>query len=179
MEQEPENIDSPNDEPEVTPEGETAEEKAERLEGLNKQLFERAKKAEGFEQVDGKWVKKPKTVEVKPKPTSKEPDLTTTDVYALMKADVPEEDIDEVKKAAKVLGISVVEALKDSVTKTILERRASLRKTAEATNTVTARPGTKKVSDDEILQEASKGNIPEKGSADAERLFWAKRGGKK
>src|SRR6202012_723102 len=109
------------------PEGETAEEKAERLENANKQLFERAKKAEGFEKVDGKWVKKAKPV-VQPKtpPKAKEADLSTTDVYALMKADVAEEDIDEVKRAAKVLGVTVAEAIKNPITKPFFERRTAL-----------------------------------------------------
>lgn len=158
---------------------ESAEEKATRLEEVNKKLFARAKKAEGFEEVDGKWVKKPKTIETKSTPKSKEADLSTTDLYAIIKAEVPEEDLDEVKRAAKVLGVTVAEALKDPVTKGILERRQSLRKTAEATNTNTARPSNKKVTDEQVLNDLAKGTIPEKGSKEAEQLFWAKRGGKK
>lgn len=189
MDKEIEDVDSQNDveeekdletEEDSAPEGETAEEKTERLESANKQLFERAKKAEGFEKVDGKWIKKAKpVVQTKPAPKAKEADLSTTDVYALMKADVPEEDVDEVKRGAKVLGVSVSDALKDPVIKGILERKATLRKTAEATNTNTARPGSKKVTDEQVLEDASKGNIPDKGSKEAEQLFWARRGGKK
>ena len=40
--------------------------------GKNKQLFERTKKAEGFELKEGKWVKAPKEQKVEPEP-SKEP----------------------------------------------------------------------------------------------------------
>lgn len=162
------------------PEEETPEEKADRLEGLNKKLFARAKKAEGFEEVDGKWVKKPKpVVETKPVVQTKEADLSTEDVYAAIQANVPKEDLKDVREAAKVLKLSFSDALEHQVVKTILERKASLRKTAEATNTSTARPGSKKVTDESLLEEASKGNLPEKGSKEAEQLFWARRGGKK
>lgn len=163
------------------PEGETAEEKAERLEEVNGKLFARAKKAEGFELIEGKWVKKPKTT-VAPKPApkkEKEADLSTTDLYALMNAKVPQEDVEEVRRAAKALGVTVAEALKDPITTGILERRQTLRKTADATNTGIARPGSKKVTDEQLLSDASKGILPEKGSKEAEQLFWAKRGGKK
>lgn len=188
MDKENEDVDSQNNEEEEkeleieddeAPEGETAEEKAERLESANKQLFERAKKAEGFEKVDGKWVKKAKpVVQTKPTAKAKEADLST-DLYALMKADVAEEDIDEVKRTAKALGVTVAEAIKDPITKTILERRVALRATADATNTRTVRPGTKKVTDEQVLEDLNAGKIPEKGSKEAEQLFWAKRGGKK
>lgn len=115
----------------------------------------------------------------KPQVLEDKKDLSSKDLYALMQASVPEEDVEEVTKAAKVLGVSIAEALKDSVTKTILERRASLRKTAEATNIAPARPTNKKVSGDELLSELAKGNVPDKGSKDAEEIFWAKRGGRR
>lgn len=159
---------------------EEAEETVEELREKNKQLFARAKKAEGFEEVDGKWVKKPKPiVETKPATKVKDKELSTTDVYALVKAEVPEEDVDEVKRVATALGMSVAEAIKDPVTKGILERKAALRKTAEATNVTTARPGSKKVTDEQLLDDASKGILPEKGSKEAQQLFWARRGGQK
>ncbi len=117
---------------------------------------------------------KEKTVEVPSK------DLSSKDIFALVQAKVPEEDVEEVTKTAKALGISIAEALKDPVTQTILERRASLRKTAEATSTTTARPVARKVTDESVLKEAfQEDKLPSKGSDEAERLFWAKRGGKK
>lgn len=189
MDNENEDVDSTNNEDEEkeldteddeAPEGETAEERADRVEAANKQLFARAKKAEGFELIDGKWVKKAKpVVQAKPAVKAKEADLSTTDVYALMKADVPEEDIDEVKRVAKALGSTVADAIKDPVTKAILERRKALRTTADATNTRAARPGTKKVTDEQVLEDLNAGKIPEKGSEAAKQLFWARRGGKK
>jgi len=106
-------------------------------------------------------------------------DLSPKDLYALINAQVPQEDVEEVVKASKLLGKTVQEALNDDIVKTILETRQEFRKTAEATNTKQARPGSKKVSDDELLKKASAGDVPEKGSEEAERLFWAKRGGER
>lgn len=108
-------------------------------------------------------------------PPKKDPDLSTTDLYALMQAQVPQEDVAEVTKAARLLGVSVAEALKDPLVKGRLQTLSEHRKSAEAANVAPARPGSKKVSDETIVSEAAKGNIPEKGTEEAERLFWARR----
>lgn len=182
MEQEIENADSSNGEEivtEETPSGEETE-TVEELREKNKQLFARAKKAEGFELQEGQWIKKPKPVETKVEiPQQKDPDLSPKDLYALMSAQVPQEDVDEVTKAAKLLGVSVTDALKDTAVQAILEKRQTLRKSANTTNTGTSRPATRKVTDEQILAQASKGEIPDANSDEAERLFWARRGGKK
>lgn len=73
MANEIENIDSSNDEMDVTDspvieeadDVEVLKEKFQKLSDANQKLYARTKKAEGFEQVDGKWVKPPK--EIKPK----------------------------------------------------------------------------------------------------------------
>ena len=104
--------------------------------------------------------------------------LSSVDTIAIIKANVHEDDIEEVIKASKLLGKSISETLKDSTFKTILNTREEERKTAEATNTNTAKPGTKQVSGDELKQNLSKGQVPEKGSKEAEDLFWARRGGR-
>lgn len=111
--------------------------------------------------------------------SAKQDDLSTKDLYAVMNAKVHEDDLDEVVKAAKLLEKSIPEALKDTTVQAILEKRAEHRKTAEATSTRPSRAGAKKIDSDEILREASKGNIPDAGSAEAEELFWARRGGKR
>lgn len=115
----------------------------------------------------------------KPTPTKGADDLSTKDLYALMQANVPQEDVDEVAKAAKLLGKSVSEALQDSTVQAILKTREEYRKTAAATNTKNARPGAKGITDEEILSKAAKGEIPAAGSDEAQRLFWARRGGKR
>ena len=73
-----ETIDSLNDE-NVSEVKETLKKEAAVLDKSNKQLHARAKKAEGFERKDGKWVKKEKPKEVKPdtkpkNPKAKQPD---------------------------------------------------------------------------------------------------------
>lgn len=108
-------------------------------------------------------------------PVEKKDDLTQMDLYALMQAQVPQEDVPEVVKAAKMLGVDVTAALKDSMVQTILARNAELRKSAAAGNRGPARPGSKKITDAEIIEKANKGEIPEPGTPEAEQLFHARR----
>lgn len=109
----------------------------------------------------------------------KDVDLSPKDAIAIMRANVHNDDIDEVLDYAKYKKISVEEAIKSSTVKSILAEREEYRKTQEATNTGTSKRVTMKVSDEALLAGLSKGNVPEKGSSDAERLYWAKRGGKR
>src|SRR3990167_10113162 len=129
-----ENLDSPNEE--ITPEGkETPEEsKPEDVEALkktNKELFERAKKAEtALKEVKAK---KPEVVEV-----GKE-DFSNKDFLYLAKADVHEDDIDTVLEWAKFKKIGVKEA--HGELKAILEVKAEERKSAQVTQTKGAKIG--------------------------------------
>jgi hypothetical protein len=92
--------------------------------------------------------------------------LSVHDAIALMTAKVTEaEDIKEVEDYARYRGISVSEALKSSVVKTLLSEREETRKTAQATNTGKARAGSTKLSDDVILQNASQGKLPDDPAA--------------
>src|SRR5882757_499857 len=76
---------------------------ADDLEAKNKQLFERAKKAEGFTLVNGEWVKAPKAT---PKP--KTDDLSGKDILALSTSGIIEdEDIDFLKDAASLKKTSI------------------------------------------------------------------------
>jgi len=112
--------------------------------------------------------------------TKKDDDnLSSVDTIAIIKANIHEDDIEEVIKASKLLGKSIAETLRDTTFKTILNTREEERKTAEATNTNTAKPGIKQVSGDELNQNLSKGQVPDKGSKEAEDLFWARRGGRR
>jgi hypothetical protein len=122
-------------------------------------------------------LKKGKPAEIPPE--KKSDDLSSKDLYALMEAKVPQEDVEEVQKAAKLLGKTVSEALKDDLVKTRLSQLAEFRKTADATTTGQQRRVATKVTDDALLDKVSKGEIPEKGTEEAERYFWAKRGVKK
>lgn len=122
-------------------------------------------------------IKKPSDV-IPPK-KDEEKDISITDLYALQESKVPLEDVEEVKKAAKILNKSIPETLKDEMVIGILKTRSEYRATANGANVTGGRPATKTTTDDEVMAEANKGNIPEKGTADAEKLFWARRGGKR
>lgn len=120
-------------------------------------------------------LKKNKTTQ----PVEDKSELTEKDRIALIRTNVHEDDLDEVLEYSHLKKISVTEALKSSVVKAILAEKEEFRKTAEATSTQKSKPVNQKITDEAILEKASKGDIPEKGSEEAERLFWAKRGGKK
>lgn len=117
--------------------------------------------------------------EPKPAPVENSKDLSTDDLYALMEAKVPKDDIADVKKAAALLNKPIAEALNDDVVKTILARKAEVRKTADVANTGTQRRVVQKATLDKLLKDLSDGKVPEPGSAEAEEIFWAKRGGKR
>ena len=104
--------------------------------------------------------------------------LNSKDLLAIMQNNVHEDDIDEVTEFANFKKISVSEALKTDVVKTILSNNAEFRKTSEVANAVPARKGVSKVSDESLLSNLSKGIIPD-SKEEAERIFWAKRGGKR
>ena len=183
MTDETENLDSLNEETETndSPNVETVEETTETTEETqvddvealkeqNRQLFARAKKAEGFVLQDGKWLK-PKA-EVKAEPPKE--GLSGEEALVLMGAGVTHiEDISEVQNYAKFKGISISEALKDSVVKTLLSDKAEKRKTAEAT--VPASRGNKKTSSsDDLLQRVKKTNVLPESEEEAKALAEAK-----
>lgn len=105
------------------------------------------------------------------------PDLSSDDLYALVEAKVPKEDIEEVKKAATLLNKSIAEALNDSMVQNILKQRQEERAAETAKNeNETRRPGETEVTDAEILRRhREEGFNPEPGSKEADQLFWAKR----
>lgn len=115
-----------------------------------------------------------KSKQTKESPKQTQGDLSSKDLYALMEAKVPQEDIDEVTEYAKFAKISVADALKNNVVKTILKEKAEMRNVAEATNTGTARRTTGKMSEDALLDKASKGEMPESDDEIA-RLIAARR----
>jgi len=179
MENEVENINSPNDEevnepevvetepglpadPEEVEPKDDAEEEAEILKQKNQELYEQLKKAKGFvrDQKTGKWVKKTQEVpkEVKEDKTG---DITKTELYSLVKANVPDEDVNEVVIYARSHNMTATEALKTPELKAILKVKQEHRKSAEAANTGSSRPGTSKVSDEALETNASKGIFPE------------------
>lgn len=125
------------------------------------------------------WRTKATKVAEAPKETKSEDksnsNLSTKDLYALMENKVSEEDIDEVVEYAQLKKISVSEALKSSVVKTILSEKAEQRNVALATNTGKTKAGSSKISDDVLLSKAMKGELPE-SPEDIARLTRIRRG---
>ncbi len=136
----------------------------ERNDKVNKQLFARTKKAEGFVP-DGKggWVKaeaKPKEDNAGATQTPKD-NLTTNDVFTLVKAGIEEVDIPDIVEYATLKKISIAEALKSPIVKNILAEKTELRKTAEGAHTGNGSRGSGRLSDEALLKNASEGNMPE------------------
>jgi len=105
--------------------------------------------------------------------------VSQKDFYALSQANVHIDDFDDVVEYAKFKKTSIQEALKSDVIKTVLANKSEYRKTSEISNTSPARKGAVKTSDETLLNNLYKGQIPEKGSEDAESIFWARRGGRR
>lgn len=137
--------------------------------------------AQGYTFEKGKgWVKptesKPQTETVK---KSEDTGLTAIDTLAFIDAQVTNsEDIAEVIKLAKGFGLSITDALKDKTVKHRLEVLRDERKTAEASNTRTARSGAKQIDSKALLDNLSKGEVPSNAN-EAEELYWARRGGRR
>lgn len=114
----------------------------------------------------------------KAKPADSE--LSQKDLLTLAKADVHEEDVDTVLDWAKFKKIDVKTALQSPEIKSILQTNTELRKSAEVANAKPARVGQQKPTDEAVLADAmSNDKIPVKGSDEADRLFWARHGGKR
>ena len=114
--------------------------------------------------------KEEKKPEEKPEEKKEETqNLSQTDLYTLIKADVPEEDLSEVTDYAKMKGISVGEALKSDVVQTILDTKKEKRTVADATNTGKTNQTKAGVTDEQLLANSDKGELPE-SDADMSRL---------
>ena len=131
------------------------------MNNFNKQLYARTKKAEGFEEKDGKWVKPNAAPKDDDDPASKTTNrtLSDTDILYLGKTDIHSDDLQEVLEYAKNNKVSVKQA--HEYLKPILDVRIEQRRTAETTNTGGSPHGTGRVSDETLLSNASKGILPE------------------
>jgi len=125
----------------------------------------RAEKAE-------KLAKQPK---VEAKIETSKPSLSTSDLLAVINAKIHQDDIGEVEDYAKYKGISIAEALKSGVVKTLLADKEENRKVANATNAGPSRRGSVKVSGDVLLEKARNGEITDDVEALAQARFEAKK----
>lgn len=159
---------------------------SERIDKLTAKEIEHRKKISQAIGQKIKWRNKanePKPLESKPnnpKPEEvKSDDLTIKDSILIQRANVDVEDIDEVVKWAKFNKQTIGEALQDDILKAVLAKKSEIRKTSQATSTGPTKRVVTKKSDEEIIQDSQSGKIPKPGSEEAERLFWARRGGKR
>jgi len=99
-------------------------------------------------------------VETKIETKEEKDTLLPEDLYALMEAKVPREDIVEVKRAAQLWGKSITEVLNDPLLKATLSARSEERATAAAAITKNNRPATKET-EEGIINKALRGEIPD------------------
>lgn len=156
-----EDIDSTNDTTEEVDNTEDVEDTDAKSEAEDKpqyteheqKMFERAKKAEA----EAKRLKA-ELAKSNPQTSQKQDgDLSTKDLYALMDAKVPQADVDEVVKAAKLLGKSIPEALEDGLVKARLSQLSELRKTSEVTNTSGSKRTSPRVTDEQVVDRMREG----------------------
>lgn len=100
-----------------------------------------------------------KVKSVKPVTTQTNSTLTVKDGFALAKANVNDEDIDDVLEYANFKKISVADALKSSVVKSLLAEKEEFRTSQQASTSSTTRRATPKITDDTILENARQGKL--------------------
>ena len=159
-------IDTTTDEEEVdifedTDDVDAIKEQLAKKDETNKQLYVRMKKAEGFEIIDGKWVKPQQVIKPTVNPEANEDMLSQKDMMAFIRAGIDDDDISVVTDYAKLKGITVSEALNSTVIKGILAEKEEERRTAQATSTGNTRKGSSKPSPTQLLEKAKKGEMPE------------------
>lgn len=96
--------------------------------------------------------------------------LTTSDILAITRAQINEEDLDEVLEYAKFKKTSVSEALKSSILRATLAEKSEERTSAQAVNTGGGRRANNgAISDERLMADAAKGMLPD-SDADIARI---------
>jgi hypothetical protein len=122
---------------------------------VSSQNFERAKKAEAEK-------KALETELAKHKSQSQGSGLTAEDVLAFNGEGISHrEDVELAQKFAKNNGVNVRDILDDEDFKTVLSLKREQRETANATQTKGGAKGVGKVTGEELLRKAAKGEFPE------------------
>jgi len=155
----------------------TEQEQEENLDGHD-EVEELRKQNKTLEAQKDHWRKKAQTKNDEPEDSTAKGELSSKDLLSVMRANVHDDDLDEVIEFAKFKGISVSEAMNNDVVKTILSNNTEFRKTANTANTANARKGAQKVSGDTLKANLSKGEVPSTPE-ESEALYWARRGGKR
>lgn len=153
----------------------------------NAKLFVRAKEAAGFvkDEASGKWVKPEKPADQSGNGgqqaapansgSGNDENFSQRDLIALIKADVHDDDLQDVRDYAKLKKISIKAALDSTFVKSMIKEKTELRSTSRATFTGAGRRGTGRPSDEALLENAAQGIIPE-SDADIRRLIKARKG---
>lgn len=148
-----------------------------RAEVIKQEYASLADKAKKDAELANNYKIRAEKAEGKIKPDAQPPkknELSATDIIALTKADVAEDDIQEVLDYSEYKKISVKEALGSKVIKSMLDERKEERKTAEATATKQQRAGQVSQKASDMLSEAkSTGKLPE-NDGDMEKLVDAR-----
>lgn len=125
----------------------------------------RAEKAEA----ELKALKKPSAKENE---TNKVVVSNEDELYALIEAKVPKEDVKDVREAAKILGVTVVEALNNQIVKNILSQKAEERNSAQVANIGVNKRSINKDTDERLIEDFKQGKVSDKDE-DIERLVKA------
>jgi len=132
---------------------------AEERETEKKQLSDELAKAK--ELAENYKIRSEKAEQLSKEKETPKTELSQTDIITLAKADIHEDDIDEVLEYARFKKIPVKEALSSNVMKSLLAERKEERKTAEATSARASRAGIRARSGEELLSEAETGKVPD------------------
>lgn len=120
------------------------------------------KRAKGFRAVANRKAKPSQDDQPDKQDKPSQASLTPEDVLALTSASVSnKEDIEYIRKFARVEGISIEKALADDMVKAQLARNLEYRKTADAINPGNNRRGTNRVSSEQVIEQANQGKVPE------------------
>lgn len=101
--------------------------------------------------------------------------LTVKDGFALAKANVADEDVDDILEYANFKKISIAEALKSNVVKNMLAEKEEFRKSQNVSTTPNVKRASPKITDDVILENARQGKLDESEDA-IKALFRARMG---
>lgn len=146
----------------------------ESVEDLRARLAKAEELASNYKIRAEKAEKKPVKVETQKIASGKSSELSAIDIIAISKANIEAEDVEDVLEYARFKGISLSEALKSPVVRATISHKEETRKTAQASNTGTARRGSTALSDSQLLENARKGIMPE-SDADLRRLVTIQR----
>ena len=104
-------------------------------------------------------------------------DLSSKELYALIEAKVPKEDVEFITNWAKFNKFGVIDALNQKEVKSILALRAEERQSAEVANTAGGRRVSTKDTGTDLLEKFNKGQLPPE--EDIEKMLNAKYEAKK